>query len=299
MTYEKVVYVHDTAASSAAPPADPKTTLARDRKKEPELYTSYSVCATCRDAGSEYAVTHILPKEDHERFTSYKNAGLLPQDLDTVDDIHNLLYLCLTCRAKYTHRDPRLIILPKNLEFFIHWEIDDYRARENHAAITGHWNARKSPKATEYKDGYRFYVLTDGTAPLALRTRLHQNDVNVRTGAAPTALILHAGKGMGAPLPGPPGYGMPDTVRTQLARLFNLWQRGCPPVEGDQTAEAEAPRTEEDFGRLGWSPGGSGDSDPENFMWGPLMTARGVMKALAEGAVVREVFGHDDRDHDA
>ncbi|KAK6349661.1 hypothetical protein TWF696_005940 [Orbilia brochopaga] len=216
-----------TSGSFSSPPRDAKHHL----MKRDGLSMPWGSCTICQDEGLQYYIAHILPRHDRERFIGYQNAGLLPADVTSLGHLDVLIYLCSNCHGLWDSDDPRLVIIPKNIEFFIQWEEADYRRREAEANVGNPPPQRTVPRRDDYDGGYAWYYLSDRRLPSYLQMLAQANRCNVDTKASPTALILKAGKAIGFPLRQPDGHGISHDVRAQLCQLFNLWERPPPMSE--------------------------------------------------------------------
>ncbi|KAF3249944.1 hypothetical protein TWF192_005440 [Orbilia oligospora] len=122
--------------------------------------------------------------------------GYLPDSLAKADEFENLLWTCPSCADLFDNPYPTIIILPKNLDFFVLWEHRDYERRTEEANSGAVVSPRTVPEHDDYKGLYKFYVLTNDptTIPERLRVRIENDERDLYTEASPTALILHAGR---------------------------------------------------------------------------------------------------------
>ncbi|KAK6526837.1 hypothetical protein TWF281_010034 [Arthrobotrys megalospora] len=210
----------------------------RDNLPKPD-----GACTICRDGSKGHQVSNILDKEDENRFQSFKRAGYLPDPLNKLDDIENFLWTCPSCAELFDNPFPTIVILPRELEFFNLWEHRDFERRNYEARSGATVSPRTVPEHDDYNGKCKFYVLTDDptTLPGKLRERVENGDTGLYTEASPTALILHAGRAMGIPMPCPIKYGLPKELRKKLFELFILWERPSPangpPMSSNEAAE--------------------------------------------------------------
>ncbi|EWC47882.1 hypothetical protein DRE_02764 [Drechslerella stenobrocha 248] len=212
-----------TSGSFASPPANAKHLLiARDGLAAP-----WGSCTICKDEGVAYDIAHVLPQHDREKFASYKNAGLLPPEVISLGHLDVVIYICSNCHRLWDMNDPRLTIIPNDIEFFIQWEEADYRRREAEVAAGNFPPQRTVPNGDDYKGGYSWYYLADRQVPGTLRLAMQTYGRSVTTKAAPTALILKSWKSMGTPVQYPENV-LPRNTRAQTSLLLNLWERPPP-----------------------------------------------------------------------
>ncbi|KAF3922195.1 hypothetical protein ABW21_db0207398 [Orbilia brochopaga] len=113
--------------TDSEPFANPPSNAEHHLIKRDGLAMPWGSCTICQGDGLAYEIAHILPKHDRERFITYKNAGLLSADVTTPGHLDLLINLCPNCHRLWDMDDPRLTILPRDVDFFIHWEERDYR----------------------------------------------------------------------------------------------------------------------------------------------------------------------------
>ncbi|KAJ6257199.1 hypothetical protein Dda_8085 [Drechslerella dactyloides] len=252
------------------------------------------------------------------QFVAYRNSGLLSAEVTTLGHLDVLIYLCPNCHRLWDMGDPRLAIIPKNVELFIRWE-----EAEAEAGIPV--SQRSVPSCNDYDGGYAWYYLNDKSLPNYLQMPAQADRRNVNTKASPTALILKAGKAVGFPLRQPEGHGIPCDVRSQLCQLFNLWERpppiskplpipmtetqpgpsgpnkGCSPTDDDEPSGGKAGKRGTEIRSVGKrrrtrartaAPQGEAEDDflqeqisleedlEQDFLFGPYMTAAKVMERL-------------------
>jgi hypothetical protein len=75
---------------------------------------------------------------------------MLPESF-SLSSVSNGIALCPTCHVNFdTYEDPGLVIVPSNLEFFVQYEIADYKKREE-SARCGITELRTTPTASDYQ----------------------------------------------------------------------------------------------------------------------------------------------------
>ncbi|KAK6508235.1 hypothetical protein TWF506_010332 [Arthrobotrys conoides] len=207
----------------------------RDRLPQP-----HGACTICSEEEKGCKISSIIDVDHDERFQSFKQCGYLPDAFGELDDIENLIWTCPSCAEFFDNPYPTIVILPKNIDFFILWEHRDYERRTQEAESGAVVSARTVPEHDDYKGLYKIYVLTHdlSTIPEELRMRIETDERDLYTEASPTALILHAGRVLGMPLMFPRGYGMSIPVKQKLLELFILWQRRPPGSETPMSTEA-------------------------------------------------------------
>ncbi|KAJ6265020.1 hypothetical protein Dda_1175 [Drechslerella dactyloides] len=184
--------------SFGEPPRDTQSFLIiRDN-----LVWLFGHCLICKQDHGTYDIAHILPRHDAERYLSYHKAGLLPGSLNKLGHTINLLPLCRTFHGLLGRASPRLIVVPKDVQFFINGETADYHKRQQAIDNGLDCPKRTIPDASEYNGGFRFYYFADKPPYEPLRSHLIDHSGEVRTGACPTALIINAGRGRPDPSAG-------------------------------------------------------------------------------------------------
>jgi hypothetical protein len=75
---------------------------------------------------------------------------MLPESF-SLSSVSNGIALCPTCHVNFdTYEDPGLVIVPSNLDFFVQYEIADYKKREE-SAQCGVTEPRTTPTASDYR----------------------------------------------------------------------------------------------------------------------------------------------------
>ncbi|KAF3134137.1 hypothetical protein TWF594_003808 [Orbilia oligospora] len=235
-------------AQSSNPGEGEETMLARIIKYElsgllvlrDKLPQPHGACTICLEGEKGCKISSILDVDHDERFQSFRQCGYLPDALAKPDEFENLLWTCPSCADFFDNPYPTVIILPKNLDFFVLWEHRDYERRTGEANSGGVVSPRTVPEHDDYKGLYKVYVLTNDptTIPEKLRMRIENDERDLYTEASPTALILHAGRVLGMPMTYPKKYGMSIPVKHKLLELFVLWERQPPRLESPMSTEA-------------------------------------------------------------
>jgi hypothetical protein len=118
-------------------------------------------------------------------------------------------------------------VLPEHLEFFINWEEQDYKRREEQAAREGIAIPRTVPSSDDYAGGFvpYFFHPTKWMVPPANTTVFPKKYLG-----APTAVILKAALAAFQPFPKDQqlGIGIQDSVTFKLYTLLSLYKRGEP-----------------------------------------------------------------------
>ncbi|KAK6336086.1 hypothetical protein TWF696_001654 [Orbilia brochopaga] len=209
---------------------------------------------------------HNVVASNRDLFLNYRDTvGIFPPNLRHLASPHNLVTLCRNCHCVYDCQQPRWIILPTNIQYFIDHEISDYDSRTL-AASKGVTKPRTVPTALEYSTAastnlYMPYFFEESVMP-----RMDPEQAESRFprsyGGAPTTMILKAGLGINQPKIKaskgsslPFAVGIPPAVRQQVTHLFELWDRdppspkkrastSKPPVKEDQPSPG--PETDDD-----------------------------------------------------
>ncbi|RVD84775.1 uncharacterized protein DFL_006499 [Arthrobotrys flagrans] len=230
-------------------------------------------CWLCSQSNTVMLETaHNVVASNRDLFLNYRDTvGIFPPNLRHLASPHNLVTLCRNCHCVYDCQQPRWIILPTNLQYFIDHETADYESRIK-AASEGLVKPRSVPTAMQYATAsptnlYMPYFFEESVMP-----RMDAEDAASRFprayGGAPTTMILKAGLGINQPkikglksssLPFAPG--IPATVRQQVTSLFELWDRDPPspkkePNPATQSCvkeEDEPPKSEDDENSQGGS----------------------------------------------
>ncbi|KAK6335727.1 hypothetical protein TWF730_003105 [Orbilia blumenaviensis] len=215
-------------------------------------------CWLCSQANTVMLETaHNVVASNRDLFLNYRDTvGIFPPNLRHLASPHNLVTLCRNCHCVYDCQQPRWIILPTNLQYFIDHETVDYESRIT-AASEGLVKPRSVPTAMQYATAsptnlYMPYFFEESVMP-----RMDPEDAAARFprayGGAPTTMILKAGLGINQPkikgsknssLPFAPG--IPAAVRQQVTALFELWDRDPPSPKKRQNPAAKACCKEED-----------------------------------------------------
>ncbi|KAF3278305.1 hypothetical protein TWF970_004750 [Orbilia oligospora] len=235
-------------AQSSDPGEGEETMLARIIKYElsgllvlrDKLPQPHGACTICLEGEKGCKISSILDVDHDERFQSFRQCGYLPDALAKPDEFENLLWTCPSCADFFDNPYPTIIILPKNLDFFVLWEHRDYERRTEEVNSGGVVSPRTVPEHDDYKGLYKVYVLTNDptTIPEKLRMRIENDERDLYTEASPTALILHAGRALGMPMTYPKKYGISIPVKHKLLELFVLWERQPPRLESPMSTEA-------------------------------------------------------------
>ncbi|KAF3163414.1 hypothetical protein EYR41_008821 [Orbilia oligospora] len=215
-------------------------------------------CWLCSQSNTVMLETaHNVVASNRDLFLNYRDTvGIFPPNLRHLASPHNLVTLCRNCHCVYDCQQPRWIILPTNLQYFIDHETADYESRIK-AASEGLVKPRSVPTAIQYATAsptnlYMPYFFEESVMP-----RMDTKDVDSRFprayGGAPTTMILKAGLGINQPkIKGPksssPPFatGIPATVRHQVTALFELWDRDPPSPRKQSNPAAKACIKEED-----------------------------------------------------
>ncbi|KAI5308621.1 hypothetical protein KEM55_005276 [Ascosphaera atra] len=162
----------------------------------------------------------LLPK--------WKEMGILKQDFQ-VDGIYNLLSLCSVCHEIFDAEYPLLLLLPRDLEYFIRHEKADYEDRVVKAAQGISQRRSTPPEDDMVCDAYIYSkdrIARGFPKPLP---------------ASAVAFILKALKGCFTPYGGE--WGVSQEVRHALVELVSHWERPDPKVEGSDL-EVGSPKPE-------------------------------------------------------
>ncbi|KAK6538470.1 hypothetical protein TWF694_010053 [Orbilia ellipsospora] len=182
---------------------------------------------------------HNVVASNRDLFLNYRDTvGIFPPNLRHLASPHNLVTLCRNCHCVYDCQQPRWIILPTNIQYFIDHELADYDARLA-AASKGLVRPRTVPTAVQYASAsvtnlYMPFFFEESVMP-----RMDPEEAAARFprpyGGAPTTMILKAGLGINQPKIKtsknsslPFTTGIPATVRQQVTQLFELWDRDPP-----------------------------------------------------------------------
>ncbi|KAF3902748.1 hypothetical protein AA313_de0203253 [Arthrobotrys entomopaga] len=182
---------------------------------------------------------HNVVASNRDLFLNYRDTvGIFPPNLRHLASPHNLVTLCRNCHCVYDCQQPRWIILPTNIQYFIDHELADYDARLV-AASTGLIRPRTVPTAVQYASAsatnlYMPYFFEESVMP-----KMDPKEAAARFprpyGGAPTTMILKAGLGINQPKIKtsknsilPFTTGIPAAVRQQVTQLFELWDRDPP-----------------------------------------------------------------------
>ncbi|KAF3940038.1 hypothetical protein ABW19_dt0207347 [Dactylella cylindrospora] len=215
-------------------------------------------CWLCSQSNSVMLETaHNVVASNRDLFLNYRDTvGIFPPNLRHLASPHNLVTLCRNCHCVYDCQQPRWIILPTNLEFFINHEMGDYESRIL-AASKGVTKPRSVPTALEYATSsptnlYMPYFFEESVMP-----RMEPEEASSRFprayGGAPTTMILKAGLGINQPKIKasknsslPFTTGIPASVRQQVTRLFELWDRDPPSPKKQPKSPAKTSFKDED-----------------------------------------------------
>jgi hypothetical protein len=117
-------------------------------------------------------------------------------------------------------------VLPEDLEFFINWEDQDYKRREEQAAREGIVVPRTVPATSDYAGRFVPYFF-DSTAKWMMRPA-NTTVFPKKYLGAPTAIILKAALAVLQPFPEDQqlGIGIQDSVISKLCTLLSLYKRG-------------------------------------------------------------------------
>ncbi|KAK6343156.1 hypothetical protein TWF718_008529 [Orbilia javanica] len=224
-------------------------------------------CWLCAQSNTVMLETaHNVVASNRDLFLNYRDTvGIFPPNLRHLASPHNLVTLCRNCHCVYDCQQPRWIILPSNLQYFIDHETVDYESRIK-AASEGLVKPRSVPTAVQYATAsptnlYMPYFFEESVMP-----RMDPEDAACRFprayGGAPTTMILKAGLGINQPkIKGPKSSslpftpGIPSAVRQQVTTLFELWDRDPPSPKKQPNPLSKTCIKEED------QPPGSGDDD--------------------------------------
>ncbi|KAF3907144.1 hypothetical protein ABW21_db0205458 [Orbilia brochopaga] len=243
-----------SSASSAGAGDPPRnsikdTVFLRDYLEQPR-----GECSICLSRTEDYQFAHVLPKHDFARFDSYRNAGLLPPALDRLGHPDNIIHLCTACHGMMDRQSPRIAVVPNDIQFFIDWELSDYRRRQEAVNRGQPCPKRTVPSATQYTGGSRFYYLIDVLPNKHYQNRLVEHAGSAKINASPTALLTAAGRAICFPVACPPPSGVPESVRTSLGTLYNLWQRPDPEYTGPDVELQKRQRSPSDHEMEGDAP---------------------------------------------
>ncbi|KAK6532615.1 hypothetical protein TWF281_006797 [Arthrobotrys megalospora] len=228
-------------------------------------------CWLCSQSNTVMLETaHNVVASNRDLFLNYRDTvGIFPPNLRHLASPHNLVTLCRNCHCVYDCQQPRWIILPTNLQYFIDHETSDYESRIK-AASDGLVKPRSVPTAIQYATAsptnlYMPYFFEESVMP-----KMDPEDAAIRFprayGGAPTTMILKAGLGINQPkikgsknssLPFTPG--IPAVVRQQVTALFELWDRDPPSPRKQPNPDAKACVKEEDQ-----PPGSEDDENSQN-----------------------------------
>ncbi|KAK6505866.1 hypothetical protein TWF481_007756 [Arthrobotrys musiformis] len=215
-------------------------------------------CWLCSQSNTVMLETaHNVVASNRDLFLNYRDVvGIFPPNLRHLASPHNLVTLCRNCHCVYDCQQPRWIILPTNLQYFIDHETDDYESRIK-AASEGLVKPRSVPTAVQYATAspanlYMPYFFEESVMP-----RMDPKDAETRFprayGGAPTTMILKAGLGINQPkIKGPKSSslpfvpGIPSAVRQQVTTLFELWDRDPPSPRKQPKTAPKACVKEED-----------------------------------------------------
>ncbi|KAI9773894.1 MAG: hypothetical protein M1840_006120 [Geoglossum simile] len=171
--------------------------------------------------------SHNVSAASPAAFQRYKSQGLLSASLTHLAHINNLILLCRNCYGAYDAPSPGWIVLPEHLEFFINWEEQDYKRREEQAAREGIAVPRTVPSSDDYAGGFVPYFVHPykWMLPPANTTIFPKRYLG-----EPTAVILKAALAAFQPFAEnqQPGIGIRDSVMLQLFTLLSLYRRGEP-----------------------------------------------------------------------
>ncbi|KAK6504489.1 hypothetical protein TWF506_002684 [Arthrobotrys conoides] len=228
-------------------------------------------CWLCSQSNTVMLETaHNVVASNRDLFLNYRDTvGIFPPTLRHLASPHNLVTLCRNCHCVYDCQQPRWIILPTNLQYFIDHETADYESRVK-AASEGLVKPRSVPTAIQYATAsptnlYMPYFFEESVMP-----RMDPKDAESRFprpyGGAPTTMILKAGLGINQPkIKGPKNSslpfapGIPATIRHQVTALFELWDRDPPSPRKRPNLAAKACVKEEDQ-----PPGSEDDENSQN-----------------------------------
>ncbi|KAF3904241.1 hypothetical protein ABW21_db0209598 [Orbilia brochopaga] len=221
-------------------------------------------CWLCANSNTVVLETaHNVVASNRDLFLNYRDTvGIFPPNLRHLASPHNLVTLCRNCHCVYDCQQPRWIILPTNIQFFIDHEISDYDSRIL-AASKSVTKPRTVPTALEYSTAsstnlYMPYFFEESVMPRMMDASRFPRPY----GGAPTTMILKAGLGINQPKIKasknsslPFAVGIPPAVREQVSRLFELWDRDPPSPK--KLVSAAKPPVKEDRP----SPGHDTDED--------------------------------------
>ncbi|KAJ6257450.1 hypothetical protein Dda_7234 [Drechslerella dactyloides] len=226
-------------------------------------------CWLCAKSNTVMLETaHNVVASNRDLFLNYRDTvGIFPPNLRHLASPHNLVTLCRNCHCVYDCQQPRWIILPTNIQFFIDHETSDYEYRLV-ASAKGVIKPRTVPTALEYSTAaptnlYMPYFFEESVMP-----RMDPEQAESRFprpyGGAPTTMILKAGLGINQPkikasknASLPFSVGIPPAVRQQVTHLFELWDRDPPSPK--KRASSPKPPAKEDHP----SPGSDTDDDSQ------------------------------------
>ncbi|KAI9769342.1 MAG: hypothetical protein M1840_004043 [Geoglossum simile] len=178
--------------------------------------------------------SHNLCAADPAVFQRYKSQGIFPASLTHPAHVENLILLCVSCHKLYDASFPKWIMLPEDLGFFINWEEEDYKQREEQATREGIAVPRTVPATSDYAGGFVPYFF-DPEAEWMLRPA-NRTVFPKKYLGAPTTIILKAALAAFQPIPEDQllGIGIQDSVMFKLYTLLSLYKRrkpSCPAAE--------------------------------------------------------------------
>ncbi|KAF8428175.1 hypothetical protein EV426DRAFT_514205, partial [Tirmania nivea] len=167
----------------------------------------------------------------------YQEAGIIPEQLNSLVHQSNLISLCGGCHLAYDHDPPQWIMLPTMsvLDEYARHEHNDYRRRER-AGQRGQVLLRTLPAVDPNNILYQPYIITRAFAE---RSYLRPSAWPRQWLGEPTAAIVKATGGISrhcsvarvvTMLGEEMEVGIPGAIRTKIVQLIIAWSRPAPPV---------------------------------------------------------------------